>query len=79
MENEIMTNEVAENVEEIVKTGSAKGLKVAAGIGLVAIIGGLTYKFAVKPMYAKLKAKRNGKTKSEDDVIDVSNENEYED
>ena len=42
MENEIMTNEVAENVEEIVKTGSAKGLKVAAGIGLVAIVGGLT-------------------------------------
>lgn len=48
MENEIMTNEVAENVEEIVKTGSANGLKVAAGIGLLAIVGGLTYKFCGK-------------------------------
>lgn len=79
MENEIMTNEVAESVEEIVKTNSAKGLKVAAGIGLLAVVCGLTYKFAVKPMYVKLKAKRNSKTISEDEVIDVSNENEYED
>ena len=79
MENEIMTNEIAESVEEIVKTSSAKGLKAAAGIGLLAVVGGLTYKFAVKPMYAKLKAKRNSKTSSEDDVIDISNENEYED
>lgn len=55
--NEIMENiEVIEATEVVEKTGSKKGWKVAAGIGVAALVGGLIYKFAIKPMRAKRKA-----------------------
>ena len=57
--NEIMTNEeVIETTEEIVKTGFGKGFKVVAGIGLAALAGGMAYKYVVKPVVAKIKAKK---------------------
>ncbi len=59
--NEIMTNEeVAETVtEELAVAGSScKGIKVAAGIGIVLVCGVIIYKFAAKPMLAKLKTKK---------------------
>lgn len=55
---EIMTNEeVMEVTEDIVKTGTGKGFKVAAGVGAVMLIGGLAYKFVIKPAIAKFKTK----------------------
>lgn len=59
---EIMANEdVMEVTEGIARTGTGKGFKVTAGVGLAVLIGGVAYKFVVKPMVAKLKSK-NGIT-----------------
>lgn len=70
--NEIMTNEeVVETVTEelAVARGSCKGIKVAAGIGIVLVCGIIVYKFAAKPMLAKLKAKN-----TEANIIEVEAE-----
>lgn len=41
--------------------GSGTGLKIAAGIGIAALVAGLGYKFIVKPVKAKIKAKKEAK------------------
>jgi hypothetical protein len=56
--NEIMQDEVIEMTEEIATAGSGKGWKIAAGVGLTALVGGLLYKFVAKPIVAKIKAKK---------------------
>ena len=57
--NEIMVNEdVIEVTEEIATAGSRKGIKVAVGVGLVVLGGVATYKYIIKPMVAKIKAKK---------------------
>lgn len=56
---EIMTNdEVIETTEEIMKTGTSKGFKIAAGVGLAVLVGGVAYKYIVKPIAAKIKSKK---------------------
>lgn len=70
---EIMTTEVEdvmEATEEIASAGSGKALKVAAGVGLVALAGGLLYKFVAKPLIKKAKAKKEQQDGS-DECIDV--------
>lgn len=58
--NEVFTNdEVIDTAEELVSTDSGKGIKVAAGIGLAALVGGLLWHYAIKPAIAKAKAKKN--------------------
>jgi len=79
---EIMNNEeVVETTEEIVKAGTGKGLKIAAGVGLAVLTGVMAYKYIVKPIAAKIKAKKEEQvialemgTASEDDdtVSDVN-------
>lgn len=65
---EIMTNEeVMEVTEDIVKTGTGKGFKVAAGVGMVMLVGGLAYKFVIKPAIAKFKAKNE-----QEDYVEVN-------
>ncbi|MDD2298576.1 MAG: hypothetical protein PHU69_02935 [Fermentimonas sp.] len=57
--NEIMVNEeVIEVTEEIATAGSGNGIKMAAGIGLAVLGGVVAYKYLVKPMVAKIKAKK---------------------
>lgn len=58
--NEIMTNEeVIATAEDIAAADNfASGFKVAAGIGLVILTGGLAYRYIIKPMVAKIKAKK---------------------
>ena len=62
--NEIMLNEdVIEVTEGIATAGFGKGFKAAAGVGLISLggfaLGGfLAYKYAIKPIAAKIKAKR---------------------
>jgi len=58
--NEIMANEeVIETTEEIVTANSGKGIKMAAGIVALAVLGGVgAYRYIVKPMVAKIKAKK---------------------
>lgn len=53
--NEIMNNEVVEATEEVIENaGLSKGVKIAAGIGLV--VGVVVYKYVAKPVIANIKA-----------------------
>lgn len=71
---EIMTNdEVIETTEEIMKTGTSKGFKIAAGVGLAVLAGGVAYKYIVKPIAAKIKSKK------EQQMIDEVDDNQFED
>ncbi|MFA7097649.1 MAG: hypothetical protein WC383_14370 [Gammaproteobacteria bacterium] len=57
--NEIMVNgEVIEVTEEIATASSGKGFKVAAGVGLTVLGSVVAYKYIIKPMVAKIKAKK---------------------
>lgn len=58
MNEEIMVNEqLIEDTTEEIATAS-KGLKVAAGVGLAIFGGVITYKYVIKPVIAKIKAKK---------------------
>ena len=57
--NEIMNNEeVIEVTEGIATASSGKGLKIAVGIGLTVLASGLAYRYIIKPMVVKIKAKK---------------------
>ena len=62
METKEMTTieEVMEPTMEIAKATSGQGLKIAAGIGLAVLAGGIAYKYVAKPFVAKIKAKKAG-------------------
>ena len=69
--NEMMVNEevvetATETTEEIVKKSSGKGFKIAAGVGLAIVLGGLAIKYVVIPTANKIKAKKQ----QDSDVID---------
>ena len=69
--NEMMVNEevvetATEATEEIVKKSSGKGFKIAAGVGLAIVLGGLAIKYVVIPTANKIKAKKQ----HDSDVID---------
>lgn len=69
--NEMMVNEevvetATEVTEEIVKKSSGKGFKIAAGVGLAIVLGGLAIKYVVIPTANKIKAKKQ----QDSDVID---------
>lgn len=58
--NEIMvTEEVIEATENITTAGLGKGYKIAVGVGLAVFAGVIAYKYIVKPMAAKIKAKKD--------------------
>ena len=66
--NEIMTmnEEVIEEVTtEIAEADSGKAMSVIAGVGLAVLAGTVIYKFAVKPLVAKAKAKKEAKARAE--------------
>lgn len=68
MENkEIMTNEVMEATEETIMNDSAKTLKTLGIIGGALLVGGLAYKYAIKPMIQKHKDSKN----VDEDIIDA--------
>lgn len=68
MENkEIMTNEVMEATEETIMNDSTKTLKTLGIIGGALLIGGLAYKYAIKPMIQKHKDSKN----VDEDIIDA--------
>ena len=57
--NEIMVNEeVIETTEGIATAGSGKVFKVTAGVGLTVLGGFIAYKYVIKPVIAKIKAKK---------------------
>ena len=68
MENkEIMTNEVMEATEETIMNDSSKTLKTLGIIGGVLLVGGLAYKYTIKPMIQKHKDSKN----VDEDIIDA--------
>lgn len=74
---EIMANEeVMEVTEDIVKAGTGKGFKVAAGVGVIMLVGGLAYKFVIKPAIAKFKTKNEQENYVEVNPVDYSEEAE---
>lgn len=59
MNEEIMLNEFIEDTtDEIATASSGKGFKVAAGVGLTVLVGVISYKYVIKPVIAKIKAKK---------------------
>lgn len=83
--NEMMVNEevvetATEATEEIVKKSSGKGFKIAAGVGLVIVIGGLAVKYVIIPTANKIKAKKqqNFTTVNAEEVADDDTEQETE-
>lgn len=77
--NEIMVNneEVVDEVtEEIAKKSSGKGLKIAAGVGLTILIGGLAVKYIVMPTVAKIKAKKQDSNVVDGEFTEVDGEEE---
>lgn len=68
MENEeIMTNEVMEATEETIMNDSTKTLKTLGIIGGALLVGGLAYKYAIKPMIQKHKDSKN----LDNNIIDI--------
>ncbi len=70
--NEIITNEEVVEIasEENAQVCLKKSFKVAAGIGLAAIAGMIVYKYAAKPILAKIKANKEQSESSQVIIID---------
>lgn len=68
MENkDIMTNEVMEATEETIMNDSARTLKTLGIVGGALLVGGLAYKYAIKPMIQKHKDSKN----VDEDIVDA--------
>lgn len=76
----MLTEEVIEVAEEAVNVGNGKSFKVAAGVGLAGLGGYAIYKFIVKPLLAKRKAKKEQRLADEsvDDFYDDDDEAYFE-
>ena len=80
MTEEILTNEVVEetatDVVEDIATADYGLTKVMIGVGATVIVGGLIYKFVVKPIIRKHKAKKEAEV--EDITYDESIEQDFD-
>ena len=78
--NEIMTNaeDIMDVTEEVTTCGGSKTLKIAGVVTGAALIGVAAYKYAIKPLWAKLKAKHEAKKASKEAVYVESKEDEFE-
>lgn len=65
------TNVNNTEVKSMDVTGSGKGLIVAAAIGGVILVSGVVYKFVIKPLAAKHRAKKNAATSESDAPVEV--------
>lgn len=75
MENEeILANEAMEVTEETIIHDSTKTLKTLGIIGGALLVGGLAYKYAIKPMVQKHRAEQNSDENSIDAKEDDSEE-----
>lgn len=78
--NEIMTNaeDIMDVTEEATTCGGSKTLKIAGVVTGAALIGVVAYKYAIKPLWGKLKAKHEAKKASKEAVYVESKEDEFE-
>ena len=78
--NEIMTNaeDIMDVTEEVTTCGGSKTLKIAGVVAGAALVGVAAYKYAIKPLWAKLKAKHEAKKTSKEAVYVESKTDEFE-
>lgn len=82
--NEIMVNEDVIDLTEEFTTNEnfGKSFKIGVGIGLAIIGGGITYKYVLKPVIARIKARKEEQDVKNDtddyNVIDVDFRNSDE-
>ena len=70
--NEMMvSNESILDLTEEVVTKNDKGLRIAGSVAAAIIVGGLAYKFVVKPLIAKFKAKKQEQEHYQGEVVGV--------
>lgn len=77
--NEIITEEVTEVLtnEMVDAGGMSKGLKAAMGIGAAALCGWLIYRYAVRPIVAKVQEKKaNADNEVSDEEPETDNSEE---
>lgn len=67
----IMNEEVIDNIGGSAVGKSEKLMKVAGSIAIVVAVSGLAYKYIVKPIVAKIKAKKEATEESEDIVYEL--------
>ena len=80
--NEIIVNEeVMEIAEDVVTSNSGTNFAKFAGIGLAVVIGGIAYKYAVKPFLEKRKANKeiDEHDEREEDEIEEGIQSDIED
>lgn len=73
MEDMITSEETMEIVEGAKKSTGKTGILIAAGLGVLTLGGALAYKYGIKPLLAKRKAR-----KEEDESADNEVEDEQE-
>lgn len=78
--NEIMTNaeDIMDVTEEVATCEGSKTLKIAGVVAGAALVGVAAYKYAIKPLWAKLKAKHEAKKASKEIVYVESKADEFE-
>lgn len=78
--NEIMTNaeDIMDVTGEVATCGGSKTLKIAGVVTGAALVGIAAYKYAIKPLWAKLKAKHEAKKASKEAVYVESKTDEFE-
>ena len=67
--NEVMVNEdvFVEATEEFANAGTGNSVKAFVAGGIAVIVGGVIYKKVIKPLVAKVKAKKAEKRKAKED------------
>lgn len=74
--NTMFNEEVTETVETVAKKGIGNGVEIAAGVVVLVVIGGVVYRYVVKPTVEKIKAKRIARRQAEEndsetEIVDV--------
>lgn len=79
MENENENMELLDVTEETETNESGSAMKVAVGLGLATLVGGVLYKFVAKPLITKLKAKKEQEREAKEYAEKLRNLNVYTD
>ena len=75
MEEILVNEDMIEVTEGVASTGMSKGMKIGLAVGAVALVGGLAYKFLIKPAIEKRAAQM---AEAEIPDYSVSNEDDAE-
>ena len=74
--NEIINDEVIEVTTDLATTGLSKRFKIGLGVGLTVLAGRVTYKYVIKPVIKKIKAKRALEEAEAEYLDELENEDE---